>query len=144
MVASSQKDSLSNLSPVTPAGNRKDVPQIVSKWTVVCVAKQWHRNIGAMGESQLAGWARFCSVFAVFGVVFLFIVGYLLQSQPLYIKGPEDKAAAATACYQGAGLYLVVWIASIAYSRINTAGESVPETSGGRAGAYGSISTREN
>ncbi len=96
-----------------------------------------------MGDSQLAGYARFCSVFAIFGVVFLFIVGYLLQKQPLYIKGPEDKAAAATACYQGAGLYLVVWLASIAYSKINSSPQSVPETSGGRA-AYGSISTRED
>ena len=44
-----------------------------------------------MAEGSIVGYARFCSVFAVFGVVFLFIIGQMLQKQPLYIKGPEDK-----------------------------------------------------
>lgn len=98
-------------------------------------------------ESSIAGYARFCSVFAVAGVVFLFSVGYLLQVQPLYIKGPEDKAAASTACYQGAGLYFVIWVASIVYTKVNApAGGSGGEAingGGSSSAAYGSISTRE-
>ena len=35
------------------------------------------------------------------GLFFLIIIGSLLQSQPLYIKGPVDPAAAAQGCYQG-------------------------------------------
>ena len=98
-------------------------------------------------ESSIAGYARFCSVFAVVGVVFLFIAGYLLQVQPLYIKGPEDKAAASTACYQGAGLYFAIWVASIAYTKINaparnSGGEAI-NGDGRSSAAYGSISTRE-
>ena len=40
--------------------------------------------------------ARFCSVFAIFGVVFLICVGIMLQKQPLYIRGIEDKEASAS------------------------------------------------
>jgi hypothetical protein len=46
---------------------------------------------------------------------FLLIIGSLLQSQPLYIKGPKDSAAAAQGCYQGALIYLGTLAISVAY-----------------------------
>lgn len=45
--------------------------------------------------------AKCCSIFSVAGLIFLLIIGSLLQKQPLYIKGPTDSAAAAQSCYQG-------------------------------------------
>lgn len=100
-----------------------------------------------MAEGSIVGYARFCSVFAVFGVVFLFIIGQMLQKQPLYIKGPEDKEAAAQACYQGSALYLIVWIASLVYTRINNARSSreaaASETSNFDR-PYGSISQSDH
>jgi hypothetical protein len=60
-------------------------------------------------------YAQFCSVFAIFGVIFMFIFGYLFDNQPLYLKGPVDKAAAASGCYSASGLYFVVWVASLVY-----------------------------
>jgi hypothetical protein len=100
-----------------------------------------------MAKDSLAGYARFCSVFAVFGVVFLLIIGQMLQKQPMYIKGPEDKEAAAQACYQGSALYLVVWIASLAYARFDnarTAREAAATESSNFDRPYGSISQSDH
>ena len=60
-------------------------------------------------------WSQFCSVFAIFGVVFMFIFGYMFQHQPFYLKGPTDKAAAATSCYSASALYFLVWVGSLSY-----------------------------
>jgi len=60
-------------------------------------------------------WSQFCRVFAVFGVAFMFIFGYMFEHQPFYLKGPEDKAAAASSCYSASALYFVVWIVSMSY-----------------------------
>ena len=57
--------------------------------------------------------ANFCSVFALTGIVFLLIIGILLDKQPLYIKGTHDPAHAAQACYQGAAIYFAVWALSL-------------------------------
>jgi hypothetical protein len=97
-------------------------------------------------KDSIAGYARFCSVFAIFGIVFLGIIGYLFQAQPLYIKGPEDKQAAAHGCYQGAALYFVVWIFSIAYCRYDDAKQAraAASTPTSHDRPYGSISTRED
>ena len=61
------------------------------------------------------GYAKFCSVFAVFGIAFLVCIGIMLQKQPLYIRGPTDKEAAAASCYSAAGIYFAVWVASLGY-----------------------------
>jgi len=45
--------------------------------------------------------AQCCSILSFTGIVFLTIMGYLLQVQPLYIKGIEDNIAAAKGCYEG-------------------------------------------
>ena len=100
-----------------------------------------------MAEDSITGYARFCSVFAVFGVVFLLIIGQMLQKQPLYIKGPEDKEAAAQACYQGSALYLVVWVASVAYTKFDnarTARETAAQTADNFDRPYGSISQSDH
>lgn len=57
--------------------------------------------------------ANFCSVFALTGIIFLVIIGVLLEKQPLYIKGTHDPAHSAQACYQGAAIYFAVWALSI-------------------------------
>mmetsp|Transcript_14582 Transcript_14582/g.32154 ORF Transcript_14582/g.32154 Transcript_14582/m.32154 type:complete len:104 (+) Transcript_14582:119-430(+) len=59
--------------------------------------------------------AKCCSLFSLSGIVFLVIIGSLLQSQPLYIKGPEDSSAAAKGCYEGAMLYLATFLLSVGY-----------------------------
>jgi hypothetical protein len=59
--------------------------------------------------------AKCCSIFSFTGLVFLLIIGSLLQNQPLYIKGPTDSVAAAQSCYQGALIYLGTFVASVAY-----------------------------
>jgi hypothetical protein len=63
----------------------------------------------------LIGTAKFCSVFAVFGFVFIFIFGYMFKNQPLYLKGPTDKMLASESLYKAAGLYFVTWISSVAF-----------------------------
>jgi hypothetical protein len=65
--------------------------------------------------SNVLFFSKFCSVFAVFGVVIMFVFGYLFEKEPLYIKGIQDKAAAASGCYSASGLYFMVWIGSIFY-----------------------------
>ncbi len=69
----------------------------------------------------LITYASFCSIFAVFGVLFLAIVGLLFEKQPFYIKGPNDKAAAAKSCYQAAGIYFIVWVISVIYWKYDSA-----------------------
>jgi hypothetical protein len=105
---------------------------------------------------SVIGTARFCSVFAVFGVVFLVVVGLLFEKEPFYMKGPDDKALAAKGCYHAAAIYFFVWISSIVYGRWYDQKESRvdPEASGwgmrqssaqGRGAnmPYGSISSSE-
>jgi len=97
------------------------------------------------------GYAKFCSVFAVFGFTFLIIVGVMLQKQPLYIRGPEDKEAAASSCYSAAAIYFAVWVASLgywsydSYKSAREDGGSMGADSksyGGRA--YGAIGSNSN
>eukprot|EP01039_Chlorochromonas_danica_P004034 gene4031-4412_t len=59
--------------------------------------------------------AKCCSIFSFSGLIFLLIIGSLLQKQPLYIKGPKDSAQAAQNCYEGALIYLGTFVLSVAY-----------------------------
>lgn len=51
--------------------------------------------------------AQCCSILSFTGIVFLTIMGYLLQVQPLYIKGVEDNIAAAKGCYEGGEIMMM-------------------------------------
>eukprot|EP01031_Cornospumella_fuschlensis_P026570 gene26570-32111_t len=64
--------------------------------------------------------AQCCSIFSLAGLIFLIIIGSLLQSQPLYIKGPEDPDKAAQGCYQGALIYLATFCFSVIYWILDT------------------------
>jgi len=90
--------------------------------------------------------AKCCSIFSLTGLFFLLIIGSLLHTQPLYIKGPKHAAEASTACYNGALIYLATFGVSILYWLFNGLGaalmgkkSSTDETS--RFGStYGSVS----
>ena len=45
--------------------------------------------------------AKCCTLFSISGIIFLVIIGALIQSQPLYIKGLTDHEKAATGCFEG-------------------------------------------
>ena len=51
--------------------------------------------------------AQCCSILSFTGIVFLTIMGYLLQVQPLYIKGVNDNIAAAKGCYEGGEIMMM-------------------------------------
>jgi len=51
--------------------------------------------------------AQCCSILSFTGIVFLTIMGYLLQVQPLYIKGVKDNIAAAKGCYEGGEIMMM-------------------------------------
>jgi hypothetical protein len=59
--------------------------------------------------------AKCCSIFSFTGIIFLTIIGWLLQTQPMYIKGPEDPETAAAGCYGGAGIYFATMVGSLMY-----------------------------
>ena len=59
--------------------------------------------------------AKCCSVLSFTGIIFLCIIGALLQSQPMYIKGIDDPELAASGCYGGAGLYCASMVLSLGY-----------------------------
>jgi len=71
----------------------------------------------------------------------------MLQSQPLYIKGPEDPETAAQGCYGGAGIYALTMVLSLLYiwqegKDSNTAGNLSPSSPMNRnqaGNAYGSV-----
>lgn len=86
--------------------------------------------------SKLLFYAKFCSIFAIFGIVFLVIIGIMLQKQPIYMKGIEDPSSAASSCYNGALIYFVIWIVSLVYwsrSSASNQDEEIPVR------GYGSI-----
>ena len=86
--------------------------------------------------------AKCCSVFSFTGIVFLTIIGGLLQSQPLYIKGPEDPEAAAQGCYGGAGIYVLTLVMSIGYIWKESEALAAPASPSCRStggNAYGSV-----
>uniref|UniRef100_A0A7S2CKA8 Uncharacterized protein n=1 Tax=Florenciella parvula TaxID=236787 RepID=A0A7S2CKA8_9STRA len=56
--------------------------------------------------------AKCCQIFSVSGVVFLSLIGILLQTQPIYIKDVEDPADAASQCFQAAGIYAFFIVAT--------------------------------
>ena len=60
-------------------------------------------------------YAKCCAIFSASGLVFLFSLGVLLDSQPLYVKGPHDKEAASTNCYSAAGMYASSLFISLIY-----------------------------
>eukprot|EP01036_Dinobryon_divergens_P031898 gene31898-41385_t len=74
--------------------------------------------------------AKCCTVFSFSGLIFLLIIGSLLHTQPLYIKGPKHPAAASTACYEGALIYLGTFALSIAYWFFNGLGSALFGKSG--------------
>ena len=57
--------------------------------------------------------AQCCSILSFTGIVFLTIMGYLLQVQPLYIKGIEDNIAAAKGCYEGGEIMMMMMMMSM-------------------------------
>lgn len=59
--------------------------------------------------------AKCCTIFSFTGIIFLIIIGSLLETQPLYIKGPTDSAAAAKGCYEGAIIYVATFLLSLGY-----------------------------
>ena len=70
--------------------------------------------------------ANFCSIFALTGIVFLLIIGILLQKQPIYIKGALHPEVGATVCYQGAAIYFAIWAVSIITLMIDRARKNNP------------------
>ena len=60
-------------------------------------------------------YAKCCTIFSASGLIFLFSLGVLLDSQPLYVKGPQDKVAASNNCYSAAGLYASSLLISLMY-----------------------------
>jgi len=83
------------------------------------------------------------------GVVFLITIGILLDKQPMYIKGPTNPAASATACYGGAAIYAGIWVLSVVYWTIDAMRHKVAhmhdekpmdiKTYGGKS--YGAVSS---
>lgn len=59
--------------------------------------------------------AKCCTIFSVTGIIFLLVIGILLQKQPLYIKGVQDPAMGAAGCYQGAAIYFATFVISLGY-----------------------------
>mmetsp|Transcript_4145 Transcript_4145/g.12901 ORF Transcript_4145/g.12901 Transcript_4145/m.12901 type:complete len:104 (+) Transcript_4145:112-423(+) len=62
---------------------------------------------------RAVGCAKCCVVFATTGVFFLCLIGSLLNSQPLYVKGVEDPAAASKQCFVAAWIYITIVIISV-------------------------------
>lgn len=56
--------------------------------------------------------AKCCQIFSVSGLVFLTLIGILLQTQPIYIKDVEDPTDAASQCFQAAGIYAFFIVAT--------------------------------
>mmetsp|Transcript_24911 Transcript_24911/g.41520 ORF Transcript_24911/g.41520 Transcript_24911/m.41520 type:complete len:113 (+) Transcript_24911:75-413(+) len=75
------------------------------------------------------GYAKCCSIFSLSGIVFLVIVGSLLQTQPIYIKGPTDTEGAARGCYQGAMLYVATFLLSLGYWIFDSLRAKAPQSS---------------
>ena len=48
--------------------------------------------------------AKCCTIFSLTGIIFLLVIGLLIQRQPLYIKGINKPAEAAQGCYEGGNL----------------------------------------
>lgn len=101
---------------------------------------------------ELLTCAKCCTIFSFTGIVFLIIIGSLLQTQPLYIKGPSDSAKAATGCYQGAMIYAATFLISLGYwtfsSMRSKATNMIDGRGGGRrvgsgstGGKYGAVVT---
>mmetsp|Transcript_23929 Transcript_23929/g.47631 ORF Transcript_23929/g.47631 Transcript_23929/m.47631 type:complete len:106 (-) Transcript_23929:43-360(-) len=55
-----------------------------------------------------------CAIFSLAGVVFLGIMGLVLDSSPIYVKGVPDPEASRDTCYKGAGLYGATFLISVA------------------------------
>ncbi len=83
--------------------------------------------------------AKCCSVLSLSGIVFLSIIGSLLQNQPLYIKGIEDPEAAASGCFSGAGLYFGTMVISLGYWYYSEKSKSSLQIPNQRGVAYGSV-----
>mmetsp|Transcript_5618 Transcript_5618/g.23352 ORF Transcript_5618/g.23352 Transcript_5618/m.23352 type:complete len:138 (-) Transcript_5618:398-811(-) len=67
------------------------------------------------------GCAKCCAVFSSTGVVFLCIIGTLLQKQSVFILGIEHPATAASQCFGAAALYvtcIVISLGVLAYDKI--------------------------
>ena len=48
-------------------------------------------------------------------MIFLLIIGILLDTEPLYVKGPHDPVLASAGCYSAAGIYAGTLGASVIY-----------------------------
>ena len=59
--------------------------------------------------------AKCCTIFSATGLVFLLSLGILLDTQPLYVKGPHDAEAASSNCYGAASLYAASMALSLVY-----------------------------
>jgi len=59
--------------------------------------------------------AKCCTVFSITGIVFLVLIGILLEYQPLYVKGIVEPSKSAQSCYQGAVIYAGTLLLSLGY-----------------------------
>lgn len=67
-----------------------------------------------MACSKLAC-AQCCTIFSIAGVIFLLIIGILIEKQPLYLKGITDPTSSAQGCFQGAAIYAATLFISVTY-----------------------------
>mmetsp|Transcript_12071 Transcript_12071/g.18238 ORF Transcript_12071/g.18238 Transcript_12071/m.18238 type:complete len:98 (-) Transcript_12071:189-482(-) len=59
--------------------------------------------------------AKCCTFYSISGIIFLFIIGILLDSQGVYIQGVDDADKGSENCYIGAVLYIVSLVISVGY-----------------------------
>ena len=87
--------------------------------------------------------AKCCTIFSFTGLIFLLIIGILLDVQPLYVKGPHDPVSASKGCYTAAGIYAATLAVSllywILYALKQKATAFVQERNGGGKKKYTSV-----
>uniref|UniRef100_A0A7S3JPM2 Uncharacterized protein n=1 Tax=Aureoumbra lagunensis TaxID=44058 RepID=A0A7S3JPM2_9STRA len=59
------------------------------------------------------GCAKCCAIFSSTGVVFLILIGIILQKEPLYVRDIDQPKKAASQCFGAAGIYIACIVISI-------------------------------
>lgn len=59
--------------------------------------------------------AKCCTIFSFSGLIFLLIIGMILDIQPLYVKNIVDPTIASKGCYSAAGIYVAFLAVSVVY-----------------------------
>lgn len=78
------------------------------------------RGLAAFPSPRCLACANCCVVFATSGVLFLTLIGTLLDRQPLYVLGVDEPAKASVSCFAAAryyGFIVLMSIATLAYDR---------------------------